>query len=145
MAKKVIYIDLDNTVADYLRKAAELGINPNEAKHVEGFFRGLNPMKGAVEAYEKLSKHFDVYFLTTIPWSNPNAFIEKLEWIKEYFPTAYKNVITSHHKNLNCGEYLIDDSDKNGANEFNGKHIKIHSNEFPTWTSVVDYIFEKEK
>jgi hypothetical protein len=42
------------------------------------------------------------------------------------------------------GDYLIDDSEKNGAKEFAGTHIKIHSPEFPDWDSVIRFIFEKE-
>lgn len=55
-----------------------------------------------------------------------------------------KNIIFSHHKNLNIGDYLIDDSTKNGAAEFNGEHIQIHSDKFPNWNSVNEYIFNKE-
>ena len=142
--KKIIYIDLDNTLADYLGMAKEQGLDLSEAKRVEGFFRILKPMPGAIESYNKLAEHFDVYILSTAPWSNPHALTEKVEWVKQYLPRAYKNLIFSHHKDLNMGDYLIDDSEKNGAKKFNGCHIKIHSLAFPTWTDVVDYIFNKE-
>lgn len=142
--KKIVYIDLDNTLADYLGKCAEMGVNPAEGKHIEGFFRGLKPMPGAIESYGKLCQYFDVYILSTAPWSNPHSLLEKVEWVKEYLPSAYKNVIFSHHKDLNIGDYLIDDSDKNGAKEFRGQHIKIHSDEFPTWDSVVEFILRQE-
>ena len=42
------------------------------------------------------------------------------------------------------GDYLIDDSEKNGAKEFAGTHIKIHSPEFLDWSSVIRLIFESE-
>lgn len=35
------------------------------------------------------------------------------EWIKEYLPEAYKQVIYKHHKNLCIDDYLIDDKTKN--------------------------------
>lgn len=142
--KKTVYVDLDNTLADYLGMCDEMNIRPAEAKHTVGFFRKLKPMSGAVEAYDKLNEHFNVYILSTGPWSNPHSLCEKVEWVKEYLPAAYKNIIFSHHKNLNKGDYLIDDSEKNGAKEFAGEHIKIHSPEFPDWYSVIRYIFEKE-
>lgn len=142
--KKIIYIDLDNTLADYLGMAKEMNIDPKDAKHIQGFFEKLQPMPGAIEAYNRLTQHFDVYILSTAPWSNPHSLYEKILWVKQYLPTAYKNVIFSHHKDLNMGDYLIDDSEKNGAKNFNGCHIKIHSLAFPTWTDVVDYIFNKE-
>ena len=141
--KKIIYIDMDNTLADYLKAAKEMGIDPKDAKHIKGFFRNLKPMPGAIEAYNKLSKDFDVYLLTTVPWSNPYACVEKIEWVKEYLPGAYKNVIFSHHKDLNIGDYLIDDSLFNGADKFTGEHIQIYTDKFPTWNSVINYIFNK--
>ena len=142
--RKIVYIDLDNTMADYVGAAKEMNINLEDAKHIKGFFRNLKPMPGAIESYNKLSEHFDVYILSTGPWSNPTSFVEKVEWVKEYLPNAYKNVIFSHHKDLNIGDYLIDDSTKNGAGNFIGEHIQIHSNKFPTWNDVITYIFNKE-
>lgn len=142
--KKIIYIDLDNTLSDYLGAAKELNVEPKDAKHIIGFFRNLKPMEGAIESYNELAKYFDVYILSTSPWSMPNALMEKLEWVKKYLPNAYKNVIFSHHKNLNIGDYLIDDLTKNGAGEFTGEHIQIYSDKFPNWESVIKYIFEKE-
>lgn len=142
--KKIIYIDLDNTMADYIGAANEMNIGLSEAKRIECFFRNLKPMPFAIESYNKLSEHFDVYILSTAPWSNPHALLEKMEWVKEYLPNAYKNVIFSHHKDLNIGDYLIDDSTKNGAGNFTGEHIQIHSSKFPNWNSVINYIFNKE-
>jgi 5'(3')-deoxyribonucleotidase len=142
--KKIIYIDLDNTMSDYLGAAKELNVEPKDAKHIIGFFRNLKPMEGAIESYNELAKYFDVYILSTSPWSMPNALMEKLEWVKKYLPNAYKNVIFSHHKDLNIGDYLIDDLTKNGAGEFTGEHIQIYSDKFPNWESVIKYIFEKE-
>jgi 5'(3')-deoxyribonucleotidase len=143
--RKIVYIDMDNTLADYLKAAEEQNLNPKEAKHVKGFFRNLKPMPGAIEAYNILAKDFDVYFLTTSPWSNPQACVEKFEWVKEYFPNAYKNIIISHHKDLNIGDYLIDDSTFNGAGEFTGEHIQIWTEKFPNWKAVIRYIFAKER
>jgi 5'(3')-deoxyribonucleotidase len=136
---------MDNTLADYLGYAKECGLDVKEAKHVKGFFINLKPMPGAIEAYNVLNKYFDVYILTTAPWSNPDSLSEKLLWVKKWLPSAYKNVIFSHHKDLNIGDYLIDDSTKNGAGEFHGVHIPIHSEKFKDWKAVIKYIFTKER
>ena len=144
MKKKIVYIDLDNTLADYMGEAQRLHIDPKEAKHVKGFFRNLQPLPKAVESYNKLTEHFDVYILSTAPWSNPNSLVEKMEWVKEHFPTAHKNVIFSHRKDLNIGDYLIDDLLKNGADKFTGEHIQIGTERFPDWDTVLTYIFDKE-
>ena len=70
--RKIIYIDMDNTLADYVGYAKECGLDLKEAKHVKDFFINLKPMPGAIEAYNALNKDFDVYILTTAPWSNPD-------------------------------------------------------------------------
>jgi 5'-nucleotidase len=57
---------------------------------------------------------------------------------------AYKRLILTHDKNLNRGDYLIDDRDKNGAAEFDGELIKFGSDRFPDWNSVVAYLREEE-
>ena len=52
--RKRVYIDLDNTVADYLGMAEKMGINPNDAKHIPNFFISLEPIEGSIEAYKLL-------------------------------------------------------------------------------------------
>ena len=143
--RKIIYIDMDNTLVDYAGHAKELNINPNDAKHVPNFFRELKPIPGAIDAYNLLNKYFDVYILTTCPWSNPMAMVEKLEWVNEWLPCARKKLIISHHKELNAGDYIIDDTRLNGVDKFKGEHIQIGSCEFPNWDSVIKYVFNKEK
>ena len=39
--KQIIYFEMDNVLANYSGSAEANGINPNEAKHVNGFFRNL--------------------------------------------------------------------------------------------------------
>jgi len=64
-----------------------------------------------------------------------------VEWVQRYLgDAAYKRLILTHHKNLNRGEYLIDDRTKNGAGEFSGEHIVFGSAEFPDWASVLQYL-----
>lgn len=55
--------------------------------------------------------------LSTAPWHNPSAWSDKVKWIQHYFgeekgSALYKRLILSHHKNLNQGDYLIDDRTK---------------------------------
>jgi 5'(3')-deoxyribonucleotidase len=56
----------------------------------------------------------------------------------------YKRLIISHHKNLNNGDYLIDDREKNGAKEFAGELIQFGSEKFPDWNSVTDYLLNRK-
>ena len=49
---------------------------------------------------------------------------KNIEWIKTYFGDIFKKkVVLSHNKQLNIGDYLIDDHTRNGADEFIGEHI----------------------
>ena len=70
-----------------------------------------------------------------------SAWSDKLLWVKQYLgDTAHKRLILSHNKNLNRGDYLIDDRTKNGAGEFQGKLIRFGSDEFPNWDAVTRYL-----
>ena len=138
--KKVIYFDMDGVLCDYMGRCEELGINPDEAKHVEGFFRSLKPIEGAIEAYRKLHEMHDVYVLTAASWSNPTACAEKIAWINEYLPEAHKRVIFSHNKHLCQGDFLIDDRAKCGADKFEGHWIQFGTEPFLDWDSVLTFI-----
>lgn len=37
------------------------------------------------EAVHELSKHYDVYILSTAPWKNPSAWSDKINWITKHF------------------------------------------------------------
>ena len=54
----------------------------------------------------------------------------------------YKRLILSHHKNLNHGDYLIDDREKNGAKEFKGELLQFGSNKFPDWDAILTYLIK---
>ena len=57
---------------------------------------------------------------------------------------GYKRLILSHHKNLNKGDFLIDDRLKNGAENFGGELILFGSELYPNWDSVVDYLISSK-
>jgi len=146
MKKKILYIDMDNVLVDF--KSA-LVIQPKEILEkysgieddIPNLFSQMQPMKDAIESFNKLSKMYDTYILSTAPWKNPTAWCDKLEWVKKHLgDAAYKRLIISHHKNLNKGDYLIDDRIKNGAAEFEGELILFGSERFPNWQSVCAYL-----
>ena len=146
MKKKVLYVDMDNVLVDF-----ESGINQFDKKtqfkyqgrldEIPGIFGKMIPLDGAIDSYLELSELFDTYILSTSPWENEGALVDKLRWVKKYLGNAaYKRIIFSHHKNLNIGDYLIDDRTKNGAAEFVGEHIHFGTEKYPDWTSVVTYL-----
>tara|TARA_B100001063_G_C16483973_1_gene414035 strand:+ start:193 stop:618 length:426 start_codon:yes stop_codon:yes gene_type:complete len=112
---------------------------------VPGIFSLMVPIKNAIESVEKLSKTFDIYLLSTAPWDNPSAWSDKVIWVKKYLSeVAYKRLILSHHKNLNKGDYLIDDRTKNGADKFEGEHIHFGQGAFKDWDAVTTYLLNKK-
>lgn len=150
--KKIrVYVDLDNTIADFesgvrnssTEERAQYGIDEKGKDHTDeipGLFSRMIPIDGAVEGFKFLAEHFDTYILSTAPWNNPSAWRDKLEWVKLHLGDAvYKRLILSHHKDLLRGDYIIDDNTKNGVAEFQGTHIHFGQGEFKDWTAVIAY------
>lgn len=148
--KKIVYIDMDNVIVDFpsgIEKLspelkAQYDGNFDEAP---GIFALMEPMPGAIDSIHQLSEKYDIYVLSTSPWLNPSAWIHKLEWIQKHFgkeedSILYKRLILSHHKNLNSGDYLIDDRTKNGVDKFAGEHIHFGTEKFPDWQSVINHL-----
>ena len=137
---------MDNVLVDF--KTGIDRISSYNKKEYEGrydevpdIFSLMDPMEGAIDSYNKLSSQYDTYILSTSPWDNPSAWQDKILWVKKYLEkSAYKRLILSHHKNLNRGDYLIDDRLKNGADKFIGEHIHFGTEKFPDWKSVLSYL-----
>ena len=137
---------MDNVLVDF--KTGIDRISSYNKKEYEGrydevpdIFSLMDPMKGAIDSYNQLSSQYDTYILSTSPWDNPSAWQDKILWVKKYLEkSAYKRLILSHHKNLNRGDYLIDDRLKNGADKFIGEHIHFGTEQFPDWKSVLSYL-----
>ena len=144
--KKILYFDMDNVLVDF--SSAFTKIDNKTLKSFEGrfdeipgIFAFMDPLKGALDAYNILSKRFDTYILSTAPWENSSAWADKNEWVKRYLgKSAYKRLILSHNKHLNIGDYLIDDRTANGAGQFTGEHIHFGSSRFPNWREVLRYL-----
>ncbi len=62
-------------------------------------------------------------------------------WIEKHFGLkAKKRLILTHRKDLNIGDYLIDDRLRNGASEFKGEHIHFATEKFPDWECTFEYL-----
>ena len=146
MKKKILYIDMDNVLVDFSYGLKRIS-KKNQIKYkgkfdeVPGIFDLMDPLPNAIESYRELSKIFDTYILSTAPWNNISAWSDKIKWVHTYLEKeAYKRLILSHHKDLLRGDYLIDDREKNGAQDFKGELILFGSKKFPDWKSVVSYL-----
>jgi 5'(3')-deoxyribonucleotidase len=144
--KKILYIDMDNVLVDFpsaFEKVPKRYLITHKEKmdEVPRIFSLMDPLPGALDSYKELSPLFDTYILSTSPWENESAWSDKLKWVKNYLgENAYKRLILSHHKNLNAGDFLIDDRLANGADKFQGEHIHFGTDKFPNWESVVNYL-----
>lgn len=150
---KIVYVDMDNVLVDFKSGIARLepGIQAEfdgRLDEVPGIFSLMDPMPGAMEALEKLHRHYELYILSTAPWLNPSAWIDKVSWIQKHFgkhesSLFYKRLIISHHKNLNKGHYLIDDRPNNGAEHFEGEWIHFGKQPYSDWEAVTTYLLNK--
>lgn len=176
MSKKILYIDMDNTLVDFTARLKSVHpsvldqyTDPETSEtafdEIPGLFALMPPKPGGVEAFTELSELFDTYILSTAPWGNPSAWQHKVEWVqlhlgKDAETPAYKRLILSHHKNLNRGDFLVDDRPQHrGADMFEGEVLHFGSPDgqvckpkcqtcqagsyFPDWPSVVSYLRDR--
>lgn len=153
--KKVVLVDMDGVLVDFIGNVENYyQKHPEERKRFEGepdmipgIFRNPPPIKGAIEAVNKLIEcgKYEVVICTTAPWGNPQSAADKRFWIEEYFGEKLeKQMIVTHRKDLVYGDYLIDDRIANGAGEFRGELLRFgwsyeeeKWSEYPTWESVL--------
>ena len=149
MDKKTLYLDMDNVLVDFpsgiARITPELRAEFDERfDEVPGIFSLMDPKLGAIDAFLELSELFDTYILSTAPWNNHSAWSDKLLWVKRHLgQPAHKRLILSHHKDLNRGDFLVDDRVENGAGRFGGEHIQFGTPRFHDWPLVMEYLRSK--
>jgi len=154
--KKLLYLDMDGVVADF-EKSVEL-LQPgifNLPEEIRGIsidkiceknpdvFLHLEPIKDSIEHVHKLfdSNLFDIYFLSTPMWIVPSSFTDKRIWIEKHFDhKCLKRLILLHRKDLNLGDFLVDDRLTNGSESFTGYHIHFGTELFPDWKTTYDFL-----
>lgn len=145
--KQTLYIDMDgvlvNVKAAIVKKYGYDGLERigEILDEDASIFMDAEPIEGAVESFKQLSKLYNVYILSTAPWSNPESWMIKRLWVEKHLGNeAFKRLILTHHKELMIGSYLIDDRTNNGAGEFKGEHILFGNSTFPNWNAVLNYL-----
>ena len=69
---KTLYIDMDNVLVDFQSGIDSISEEEriqfkDDLDEVPGIFSKMRPVEGAIESYVELTKHFDVYILSTAP------------------------------------------------------------------------------
>lgn len=154
MKKKTLYIDMDGVVADFRGAIKDLVPEAFDGDHNSSFklvneicednpeiFDDLKPIQDAITRVDGLFDLYDVYFLSTPMWHVPESFTSKRRWIERHFGVhAEKRLILTHRKDLNIGEFLVDDSDWHGVKEFKGTHIHFGTDKYPDWNATYTFL-----
>lgn len=142
--RPIMYVDMDSVLVNFAGAVATK-LTPEEKEKyrdhyddVPDIFSRMEPIEGAVEAFKLLTEHYNTYILSTAPWDNDRAWTDKLRWVKKYLGNcAKKRIVLSHHKDLNQGSFLIDDSSRNGAKEFCGKWFQFGKAPYENWDKML--------
>lgn len=145
LKKPIVHIDMDDTLCAFTQaKKRALELNPEQAyPHAAyGFYSGLEPISGAIEAYNWLvaTERFEVYILTAPSIHNPMSYTEKRIWVETHLGMdAVDRLIISPNKGLLKGDFLIDDTASGrGQESFEGMLLHFGSAECPNWDVVKD-------
>lgn len=146
--KQIVYVDMDGTLCDYASQHKQYSEWFPERDFVQstiGFFRSMKPIKGAIDGVNALMDDFDVYILSAPSGKNPHSYSEKRVWIGDHFGGEfYEKLILSNYKNLNVGDFLIDDfAEGKGQEDFQGELIHFGLSPFEKWEAVVDYLCKR--
>lgn len=129
MGKKLIYIDMDDTIADFTG-SEEFANGFDVGKMYEpGFFLSLKPVEGALVGVRQLIRMgFDVQILSQPVAESAVSYAEKVQWIGLYFPELISKINLTQDKGLFKGHYLVDDNAPKWRDKFEangGKFIEF--------------------
>ena len=134
---------MDGVIADFDKAAKQGGYTHRPDLHVN--FRDLDLILGARDALMRLNHDFDIFIATTPPWSRPDVWTHKREWIEEYFPYLRRKIIYTHRKDLLIGDILIDDSRWRGQPDFQGDWFWFNQDwDSRNWKACLEWIYKNK-
>ena len=140
---KRIFIDMDGVISNFDKAAKEQGNGKRPDLYVN--YRNLDIVPGAEVAVMKLHQDFDVFIATTPPWSRPEVWQHKREWIEEKFPYLKRRLIFTHRKDLLIGDILIDDTRFRGQPDFKGHWFWFNQKwDNKNWKACLEWIYKKQ-
>lgn len=155
MKSKIIYLDMDDVLADFFSATWSESENRimEERMWDKDFFLNLKPIPGSQGSVFLLAKMgFDLRVLSQPLADSPESYTDKAKWIQLHFPQLYKNLVLTQDKSLHIGDYLIDDNVTKWKSKFEkngGKFIhfpyggyNLQHREFDTratWEKTVKY------
>lgn len=154
---KTIFIDLDDTIADFIRSATVNGVFDYTRMYDVGFFLSLKPVDGSLVAVRQLiALGYDVQILSQPVADSAHSYSEKVQWVALHFPELLHKVNLTQDKGLFKGDYLIDDNyfkwkekfEANGGKFVHfmynpGTHTQRSNRE--CWESIVEFFIEEVK
>lgn len=154
MKKKIIYIDMDDTIADFCGEACFGGQKPTQlavaAMYEQGFFLNLKVIPGAHVAVRMLIRlGYDVQILSQPVAECSHSYSEKVQWIGMHFPELINKINFAQDKGNFVGDYLIDDNapkwkDKFEANGGTFVLFDYHAGNLEDqWNKVLAYFLKE--
>lgn len=145
-SKLRVLVDMDGVLADFMKGCKTLGVEPDEAELLPGFYESLPIIEGASQAIVALCEsEYDLHICSTAPWNNPSAWMEKRVWIEKHFGERFKKkLILTHRKDLVDADVLIDDRRGSSTINFKGHWIWFGQNGM-TWPQVVEELSKLKK
>lgn len=145
MTKKIVYIDMDDTIADFMRAPVFVTYGKFDVAEMfePGFFLSLKPIEGALVAVRQIIRMgYDVQILSQPVAESAHSYSEKVQWIGQHFPELIGKINLTQDKGLFKGDYLIDDNEPKWKAKFEangGKFLTFdHHNPKTSWILIVD-------
>ena len=134
-----IYIDMDGVIANFQKAADEGGWKHRPDLLVN--YRTLPVIEGAIKAVAELNADHEIFIASTPPWTRPEVWGHKREWLEEHFPYLKRKLILTHRKDLLIGDVLIDDSKYRGQPDFKGNWFWFNKDwNNRNWNACLEYI-----